>query len=66
MSEMVFDSRAVWGNDHFGIFLDTFYDRRNSIAIYVNPIGGFNDMQIMNEGNPNRDWNPILDILVSR
>jgi hypothetical protein len=65
-SELVRDSRAVRGNDHFGVFIDTFYDRRNSIAIYVNPIGGFNDMQIVNEGNPNRDWNPILDIQTGR
>ena len=65
-NEMVRDSRAVRGNDHFGIFLDTFYDRRNSVVIYVNSIGGFNDMQITNEGNPNRDWNPVFEIRTGR
>ena len=65
-NEMVRDNRAVRGNDHFGVFLDTFYDRRNGVAIYVNPIGGFNDMQITNEGNPNRDWNPIFEIRTGR
>lgn len=65
-NEMVRDNRAVRGNDHFGVFLDTFYDRRNGVVIYVNPIGGFNDMQLTNEGNSNRDWNPIFDIRTGR
>ena len=65
-NEMVRDNRAIRGNDHFGIFLDTFYDRRNAVAIYLNSLGGFNDMQITNEGNSNRDWNPILDIRTGR
>ena len=65
-NEMVRDNRAVRGNDHFGIFLDTFYDRRNAVAIYLNALGGFNDMQITNEGSPNRDWNPVLDIQTGR
>ncbi len=65
-SELVRDARAIRSNDHFGVFLDTFFDRRNSAVIYVNSLGGFNDMQITNEGNPNRDWNPVLDIRTGR
>ena len=65
-SELVRDSRAIRSNDHFGVFLDTFFDRRNSVVIYVNPLGGFNDMQITNEGSPNRDWNPVLNIRTGR
>ena len=65
-SELVRDARAIRSNDHFGVFLDTFFDRRNSAVIYVNSLGGFNDMQITNEGSPNRDWNPVLDIRTGR
>ncbi len=65
-SELVRDARAIRSNDHFGVFLDTFFDRRNSAVIYVNPLGGFNDMQITNEGSPNRDWNPVLNIRTGR
>ena len=38
---------------------DTFYDRRNGVAFMVNPLGGFFDYEITDEGNPNQDWNPI-------
>ena len=65
-SELVRDARAIRSNDHFGVFLDTFFDRRNSVVIYVNSLGGFTDMQITNEGNPNRDWNPVLNIRTGR
>ena len=65
-NEMVRDAQAIRGNDNFGVFLDTYLDRRNGVTLYVNPLGGFTDMQITNEGNPNRDWNPILDIRTGR
>ena len=65
-NEMVRDAQAIRTNDHFGVFLDTFYDRRNGLAFYINPLGGFNDMQITNEGSPNRDWNPVVDIRTGR
>lgn len=65
-NEMVRDAQSMRTNDNFGVFLDTFYDRRNGLAFYINPLGGFNDMQITNEGNPNRDWNPVVDIRTGR
>ena len=45
---------------------DTFYDRRNGFAFRVNPIGGFSDQQVTDEGNPNPDWNPVWDVRTGR
>ena len=61
-NEMRRDSNQIRQNDTFGVFLDTFYDRRNAIGFYVTPIGGFADLQMTNEGNPNFDWNPVANI----
>ena len=65
-NEMRRDAQQIRSNDNFGVFLDTFYDRRNAVTLYVNSLGAFTDMQITNEGNPNRDWNPIVDIQTGR
>ena len=65
-NEMRRDAQQIRSNDNFGVFLDTFYDRRNAVIFYVNSLGAFTDMQIANEGNPNRDWNPIVDIQTGR
>ncbi|MEX2584156.1 MAG: ATP-binding cassette domain-containing protein [Gemmatimonadota bacterium] len=65
-NEMRRDSNQLRQNDNFGVFLDTFYDRRNALAFYVTPIGGFADFQITNEGNPNFDWNPVAQIRTAR
>jgi hypothetical protein len=58
-NEMRRDAAQLRSNDHFAIFFDTFYDRRNAVGFSVSPIGGFSDFQITNEGNPNMDWNPL-------
>jgi hypothetical protein len=60
-NEMRRDAQQLRQNDNFGVWLDTFYDRRNAFGFYGNAIGGFSDFQITNEGNPNFDWNPIRD-----
>jgi len=65
-NEMRRDSPELRQNDNFGVFLDTYYDRRNAMGFYVNPIGGFSDFQITNEGNPNFDWNPVYEIQTGR
>ena len=65
-NEMRRDSNQLRQNDNFGVFLDTYYDRRNALAFYVTPIGGFADFQVTNEGSPNFDWNPIWDIRTGR
>jgi hypothetical protein len=61
-NEMRRDGDQLRNNDHFGVFFDTFYDRRNGVALYVNSLGGVSDFQITNETNVNKDWNPIHQI----
>jgi hypothetical protein len=63
VNEMRRDSPAVFQNETFGFYLDTFYDRRNGIGFNINPIGGRQDGQITN-GLWNRDWNAIWDLAV--
>ena len=53
-------------NDNVGLIFDTYYDRRNGYFFYVNPLGGFSDIQVTNEGSPNFDWNPIWDVRTGR
>ena len=65
-TDMQRDSRNMLNNDLFGFLIDTFYDRRNALLFYANPLGGFVDQQITNEGNPNRDWNPVWDVKTDR
>ena len=65
-NEMRRDSRQIRQNDNFGVFLDTFFDRRNAVAFYTNALGAFTDYQINNEGRPNRDWNPIWEVQTGR
>ena len=65
-NEMQRDSTQLIANDSFSAVFDTFYDRRNGVAFMVNPIGGFFDYEISNEGNANRDWNPIWDVKIGR
>ena len=54
-NEMRRDASTIRTNDNFGVFLDTYYDRRNSIGLYVTPVGGFTDLQMTKEGSPNFD-----------
>ena len=65
-NEMQRDSFQLISNDSFSVAFDTYYDRRNGFAFLVNPIGGFFDYQITDEGNPNLDWNPIWDVQTGR
>ena len=65
-NEMRRDSSNLRLNDSFGVLFDTFYDRRNGLLFYTNPLGALADMQITNEGNPNRDWNPVWDVRTAR
>ena len=53
-------------NDNFGLIFDTYYDRRNGYFFYVNPLGGFSDIQVTNEGSPNFDWNPVWEVRTGR
>ena len=60
------DSYVLFNNDNFSVVFDTFYDRRNGVAFLVNPIGGFFDYEITDEGNLNIDWNPIWAVRTGR
>ena len=65
-NEMQRDGFQLINNDWFSVGFDTFYDRRNGMAFLVNPIGGFFDYEISDEGNPNNDWNPVWDLRTGR
>ncbi len=65
-NEMVRDSFQLVNNDYFSVAFDTFYDRRNGVSFMVNPIGGFMDYEISDEGFSNADWNPIWDVRTGR
>jgi hypothetical protein len=58
-NELRRDTNQMRQNDHFGVGFDTFYDRRSGFMFYANPIGGFSDYSIVDEGQPNTDWNPV-------
>jgi hypothetical protein len=66
-TEMRRDNNNTWnGQDMVAFAFDTFFDRRNSVALIVNAIGGKQDGQVANESQYNGDWNPIWDPVVGR
>ena len=65
-NEMRRDTNQLRQNDTFGVMFDTFYDRRNGVMFYTNPLGALAEFAITNEGNPNTDWNPIWDVRPGR
>ena len=65
-NDMRRDTAQLRQNDTFAIILDTFYDRRNGVAFYTNPLAARADFAITNEGSPNSDWNPVWDVRTGR
>jgi hypothetical protein len=65
-NEMRRDTQQLRQNDHFGVVLDTFHDRRNAFVFYANPVGGRSDQTMADEGNPNLDWNPVWEVRTAR
>ena len=65
-NEMRRDTSQLRQNDTFTAFFDTFYDRRNGLNFYTNPLGARADQAFTNEGNPNSDWNPVWDVRTGR
>ena len=65
-NEMRRDTSQLRQNDMFGVLFDTYHDRRNGFNFYTNPLGGFADQWITNEGNPNTDWNPVWQVRTGR
>lgn len=65
-NELRRDTNQMRQNDMFGVLFDTFHDRRNGYNFYTNPLGGFTDQLITDEGNPNADWNPVWNVKPGR
>ncbi len=65
-NEMRRDTSQLRQNDTFAVLFDTFYDRRNGVLFYTNPLGARADAQFTNEGNPNSDWNPVWEVRTGR
>ena len=65
-NEMRRDTNQLRNNDTFSVSFDTYYDHRNALFFYTNPLGARADIQHTNEGNPNGDWNPIWDVRTGR
>ncbi len=65
-NDMRRDTPQLRQNDTVAVIFDTFYDRRNGVAFYTNPLGARADFAITNEGNPNSDWNPVWDVRTGR
>ena len=65
-NELRRDTNQMRNNDHFGVGFDTFYDRRSGFMFYANPLGGFADYSVIDEGQPNTDWNPVWDVRTGR
>ena len=64
-NEMRRDSPQLRNNDTFSVLFDTYYDRRNAVLFYTNPLEARADIQVTN-GTPNQDWNPIWDARTGR
>ena len=60
------DSAPLRQNDHVGVGFDTFYDRRSGFMFYASPLGAFSDYSIIDEGQPNSDWNPVWNVRTGR
>jgi hypothetical protein len=65
-NELRRDTNQLRQNDSFGVLFDTFHDRRNGFLFYANPLGGFADQWVTDEGNPNVDWNPVWQVRTGR
>ncbi|MFM8533096.1 MAG: DUF5916 domain-containing protein, partial [Acidimicrobiia bacterium] len=65
-NELRRDTNQMRQQDQFGVGFDTFYDRRSGYMFYANPLGGFADYSVIDEGQPNTDWNPVWNVKSGR
>ena len=65
-NELRRDAQGLRNNENFGVMFDTYYDRRSGSMFYTNPLGGRADYQVVDEGGPNLDWNPVWDVATGR
>ena len=61
-NELRRDTNQLRNNDHLGVMFDTFYDRRSGFMFYTNPLGALADYNVVDEGAPNSDWNPVWQV----
>jgi hypothetical protein len=61
-NELRRDADGLRDNENFGVMFDTYHDRRSGSVFYTNPLGGRADYQVVDEGGPNKDWNPVWDV----
>ncbi|HVZ48787.1 MAG TPA: DUF5916 domain-containing protein [Gemmatimonadaceae bacterium] len=59
VNELRRDTNGLRNNEHIGVMLDTYYDRRSGFAFYTNPLGARADYSVVDEGGSNTDWNPV-------
>ena len=60
-NEMRRDSLNILQNEHVAIALDTFHDKRTSLVLIANSLGGLRDGVGTDETSFNGDWNAIWD-----
>jgi hypothetical protein len=65
-NELRRDTNQLRNNDTFGVMFDTFYDRRSGVMFYTNPLGAIADYSVVDEGQPNTDWNPVWSVRTGR
>jgi hypothetical protein len=46
-------------NDNFGVVIDGFKDKRNAVSFQTTPRGNIRDLQIIDGGTFNRDWDAL-------
>ena len=65
-NEMRRDTRQLLQNDAFGVMFDTFHDRRNGFVFYANPLGGFSDRFVTDEGRADATFNAVWEVRTGR
>jgi hypothetical protein len=65
-NELRRDTNQLRENENFGVMFDTYYDRRSGFFFYSNPLGALADYTVVDEGAPNKDWNPVWESRTGR
>ena len=65
-NELRRDTNQLRDNENFGVMFDTYYDRRSGFFFYTNPLGALADYTVVDEGGPNKDWNPVWESRTAR
>ena len=64
-SDMRRDSSTFGSQDHLGVVLDTFYDRRTGLYFSLSPLGAMRD-GTATELSPGFDWNAVWEARAAR